>query len=178
MIIGCLGFIAYQPFWGIWCQILVYTYDFKTHSLYITFLNETELICLHTVKRLYTWFVSQYFVGISCLNFWDEACWFLSLRVFGLLSSYPLAFFRCLSNSGTFTELWTASFIESTGVACSDSVSHNWVLSIPVLLLVCSEDWTCFPKRLRRQSSEGFRFNPHYRRVTIQEYLTLVSGYG
>ena len=25
--------------------------------------------------------------GISCLHFWDEACWFLSLRVFGLLSS-------------------------------------------------------------------------------------------
>ena len=24
---------------------------------------------------------------ISCLNFWDEACWFLSLRFFGLLSS-------------------------------------------------------------------------------------------
>ena len=25
----------------------------------------------------------------------------------------PLAFFRCLSNSGTFTELWTTSFMES-----------------------------------------------------------------
>ena len=39
----------------------------------------------------------------------------------------------------------TTSFIETTGVACSDSVSHNWeqVLSIPVLLLACSEDWTC-----------------------------------
>ena len=57
----------------------------------------------------------------------------------------PLAFFRCLLNSGTFTELWTTSFIESTGVACSDSVSHNrvQVLSIPVLLLACSQDWTC-----------------------------------
>ena len=30
-------------------------------------------------------------------------------------------------------------------VACSDSISHNRVqeLSIPVLLLACSEDWTC-----------------------------------
>ena len=57
----------------------------------------------------------------------------------------PPAFFRCLSKSGTFTELRTTSFIESTGVACSDSVSHNrvQVLSIPVLLLACSEDWTC-----------------------------------
>ena len=46
---------------------------------------------------------------------------------------------------GTFTELRTTFFIESTGVACSDSVSHNrvQVLSIPVLLLACSEDWTC-----------------------------------
>ena len=57
----------------------------------------------------------------------------------------PPAFFRCLSNSGTFTELRTTSFIESTGVACSDSISHNQVqvLSIPVLLLACSQDWTC-----------------------------------
>ena len=30
----------------------------------------------------------------------------------------PPAFFRCLSNSGTYTELRTTSFIESTGVAC------------------------------------------------------------
>ena len=58
----------------------------------------------------------------------------------------PPAFFRCLSNSGTFTELRTTSFIESTGVAYSDSISHNQVqvLSIPVLLLACSQDWTCY----------------------------------
>ena len=31
-----------------------------------------------------------------------------------------------------------------------------------------------FLKFLRRQSSGGCRFNPHYRRVTIQEYVTLV----
>ena len=36
-------------------------------------------------------------------------------------------------------------FIETTGVAFSDSVRHNrvQVLSIPVLLLACSEGWTC-----------------------------------
>ena len=52
----------------------------------------------------------------------------------------PPAFFRCLSNLGTFTELRTTSFIESTGVACSDSVSHKRVevLSIPVLFLACN----------------------------------------
>ena len=57
----------------------------------------------------------------------------------------PPAFFGCLSNSGTLTELRTLSLIESTGVICSDSVSHNRVqeLSIPVLLLACSQDWTC-----------------------------------
>ena len=56
----------------------------------------------------------------------------------------PQAFFRCLSNSETFRELRTTSFIESTGVTCSDSVSHNrvQVLSIPVLLLAYSQDWT------------------------------------
>ena len=42
-------------------------------------------------------------------------------------------------------ELRTMSFIESTVVTCSDSISHNrvQVLSIPVLLLTCSQDWTC-----------------------------------
>ena len=52
---------------------------------------------------------------------------FLSLTVFGPLSSsllvfsttfqpiYPPAFFRCLSNSGNYTELRTTSFVESTG---------------------------------------------------------------
>ena len=50
----------------------------------------------------------------------------------------PPAFFRC-------TELRITSFIESTGVACSNSVSHNrvQVLSIPVLLLASCQDWTC-----------------------------------
>ena len=62
-----------------------------------------------------------------------------------LQSICPLAFFRCWSNLRTFMELWTTSFIESTEVACSDSISHNrvQVLSIPVLLLTCSQDWTC-----------------------------------
>ena len=46
-----------------------------------------------------------------------------------------------LPNPGTYMELRTTS----TRVVCSDSVSHNrvQVLSIPVLLLVCRQDWTC-----------------------------------
>ena len=68
-----------------------------------------------------------------------------------------LAFFRCLSNSGTYTELRTTSFIESMGVACSDSVSQNRVqmLSIPVLLLTCSQDWTCNLQMIVFLESEG-----------------------
>ena len=56
----------------------------------------------------------------------------------------PPAFFKCLSYSGTDTELRTTSFIESTGVASSDSVNHNLiqVLSISVELLACNQDWT------------------------------------
>ena len=56
----------------------------------------------------------------------------------------PPALFRCLSISGTYTEHRITSCIESTGVDCSDSVRHNpvQVLSIPVLLPACSQDWT------------------------------------
>ena len=52
----------------------------------------------------------------------------------------PPAFFRCLSNSGTFMVLRTTSFIESTGVSCSDSVCHNriQVLSLPVFTRLLS----------------------------------------
>ena len=51
----------------------------------------------------------------------------------------PLAFFRC------FVELGNLHGLRTTWVTCSDSVSHNrvQVLSIHVLLLACSEDWTC-----------------------------------
>ena len=43
-------------------------------------------------------------------------------------------------------------------VACSDSISHNrvQVLSIPVLLLACSEDWTCHLLMKLRQLKEFY----------------------
>ena len=66
----------------------------------------------------------------------------LSLRVFGLLSSFLLLFPQRFGWYG--------------------------VTVIGVF----------FPKLLRRQSSGGFRFNHDCRQVTIQEYLTLVPGYG
>ena len=77
---------------------------------------------------------------ICCLNFWDAAWWFLSLRVFKLLSSSLLLFPLHFGLLQVFVEVGnlhgTSTFIESTGVACSDSVSHNrvQVLSIPVLI--------------------------------------------
>ena len=79
---------------------------------------------------------------------------FLSVRVFRLLSSSSLLFPQrfgqyVLRLLQVFVELGnlhgTTSFIESKVVASSDSASHNrvQVLSIPVLLLACSQDWTC-----------------------------------
>ena len=72
-----------------------------------------------TAIRCCFWILTS-LMDISYLNFWDKAWWFLSLRVFGLLSSFLLlfpqcfgwhglysAFFRCLSNSGTCMELRT-----------------------------------------------------------------------
>ena len=44
-----------------------------------------------------------------------------------------------------FNDFYPRSFSEFWRVACSDSISHNrvQVLSIPVLLLACTQDWTC-----------------------------------
>ena len=58
------------------------------------------------------------------------------------------AFFRCLSNSGTYTEVRTTSFIESMGVACSDSVSHNRVQVLSIVTV---------GSRVRQTSEEGRR---------------------
>ena len=90
-------------------------------------------------------YISQIAVFTYC-TFWLRTIVFIFIVIsttFQLIC--PPTSFRCLSNSETFTELRTTSFIKSTGVACSDSISHNLVqvLSIPVLLLACCQDWTC-----------------------------------
>ena len=50
------------------------------------------------------------------------------------------------------------------GVACSDSVSHNrvQVLSIPVLLLACGEDWTCNLQMIVSLEAQGTNAYNHY----------------
>ena len=72
----------------------------------------------------------------------------------------PLAFFRCL---------WTRE------------PSRNFELHPlfnPQLYTWHNGYRRWFLKLLRRQSSGGCRFNPDCRRVTIQEYLTLVPSNG
>ena len=73
----------------------------------------------------------------------------------------------------TLTELRTTSFIESTGVAYSDSVSYNrvQVLSIPVLLLACSQDWTCNLQMIVSLEASGTN-------VSIQSWLQASNNTG
>ena len=143
--------------WYAYPQLFAFTFHFwERHGpSYMTALGYFHLLYTNAFGKgmnQLTWILSA-----SCLNFWDEAWWFLLLRVFWTIvfifivifaKFWPIylpAFFTCLLNSVTFTELWTTSFIKSTGVSISDSVSHNGVqvLSIPKLLLACSQDWPC-----------------------------------
>ena len=127
-----------------WCCISKWKSTFFSFKLALNPLFQISFLKLSK----YNWETREWlFLFCFCLFICFFFINFLSLRVFGLLSSSlllfpqrfglmcPPAFFRCLSNSGTFTELRTRSFIEFTGVACSDSVTYNWVqvLSIPVL---------------------------------------------
>ena len=123
---------------------------------------------------------------VSCLNFWGEAWWFLSFRVFRLLFSFLLLFPLCFG--------WYV-LRPSSGVCRTREPSRNFKLhpllnprGSPVLIPLAITGYklghialqlkVLVPKLLRRQSSGGCRFNPDCRRVTIQEYLTLVLGYG
>ena len=66
--------------------------------------------------------------------------------IFMVISTFwpicPPAFYRCLSNSETYTQLRTMSFIESMEVAFLIPFNHNrvQVLGIPVFLLACCQD--------------------------------------
>ena len=68
---------------------------------YIQFTSHTHTyththLYIYIYIYIYIYYAYEYvfliIVIISCLNFWDESCWFLSLRVFRLLSSSLLLF--------------------------------------------------------------------------------------
>ena len=69
---------------------------------------------------------------------------------------------RHLSNSGTFTKLRTTSFIESTGspVLIPLALNRVQVLSIPVLLLVCSQDWTSLEAQGTLEAYNRYAMSP------------------
>ena len=69
----------------------VYVFILLIKFLQLSFVSSSFLVLL-----IYSFWIYHFvlFDG-SCLNFWDEACWFLSLRFFGLLSSSLLLFPQC-----------------------------------------------------------------------------------
>ena len=71
----------------------------------------------------------------------------------------------------------------TTAFRCSSLTFSGWpvsplyILPQQFLIMLNSVGGLSWGRYLRRQSSGGCRFNPNCRRVTIQEYLTLVPGY-
>ena len=77
--------------------------SFISRTIYIYIIRMlvvTKLLCGYVSNQVQYNMESAQYQGyfrfsihsISCLNFWDETCWFLSLRVFELLSSSLLLF--------------------------------------------------------------------------------------
>ena len=126
----------YKMAWNLWSLT-------SSHALKCIYIKKLIYIYLLYNSSIRYWTLSKLFCIFIIKGFRTIVFIFIISTMFRPIC--PPAFFRCLLNSGTFTELRTMSFIETTGVACSGSVSHNQVqvLSIPVLLLACSEDWTC-----------------------------------
>ena len=104
----------------------------------------------------------------------------------------PSAFFRCLSNSGTFTELRTTSFIETTGGRLfwfrlpwpGTSVKYSSIL------LACSEDWTCNLQMIVFLVTQGTndyncyamcpagQFRVNFWRTIYGRKMEIISSYG
>ena len=117
-----------------------------------------EVKLSYSGKRQQRWYYLSEFPRQSLVGFRTIVFIFIVISTTFRPICLP-AFFRCLSNSGTFTELRITSFIV---------LLDTWRNSY--------RGW--FPKLLRRQSSGSCRFNPDCRRITIQEYLTLVIAKG
>ena len=81
----------------------------------------------------------------------------------------PPAFFRCLSNSGTFTELRTTSFIESTGVAKFTYASYAGIL-----VLADQQKWhsSVYSKLHRKggifKSVSGWKWSNHMVKIALR----------
>ena len=130
-----------------WCVYIYLTINKYTNNFFKLMFFETKntrIVLLSIIHQFYNIWPKLKYEFLSLKGFWTIVFIFIAIST-TFRPICPPAFFRCLSNSGTFTELRSTSFIESMGVVCSDSVSHNrvQVLSIPVLLLACSQDWTC-----------------------------------
>ena len=114
------------------------TMSITISSMFLDFLNSQA-------KSKYLYLVSAYLFSLWFTRTVNSTKW--KVLFFLLINTEPEFLIRIgrsfyISKS---KELWTTSFIESTGVTCSDSVSHNriQVLSILVLLLAGSQDWAC-----------------------------------
>ena len=120
---------------------------FLLHQRYNDFMISGELLYSKILGIIYYQTLlpkMQIYLVLIIKGFWIIVFIFIVISTtFQLIC--PLAFFRCLLNLGTYMQLRTTSFIESTGVACSDSVNHNRVklLRVPGLLLTCRQDWSC-----------------------------------
>ena len=117
----------------------------------------------------------------------------------GNLLSYSFSIVNCIDGRIEFTwssNIWTSSWwvqrmnVSSTYLSHKNGFSYvdpNTISSKYSMYMLANigdngDTWRnsyrhWFPKLLRRQSSGGCRFNPDCRRVTIQEYLTLVPSY-
>ena len=85
-----------RPYW-ILPLIYIYIYKHNSRQWWI----HTNGLALVKFKKKYCCVIYKLFrlttnlfipIYLSCRNFWDKACWFLSLRVFGLLSTSLLLF--------------------------------------------------------------------------------------
>ena len=119
----------------------------------------TSKLCYRTNKSRY-WYIFSFWI----INVKRFLCIIKDFRtivfIFIIISTTfrpicPPAFFRCLPNSGTFTELQTTSFTESTGVTYSYSVSHNRVQVLSTVDSIKDVVWssakvTKFDKHLKK----------------------------
>ena len=122
-----------------------------------TFLNLTELLASNRIKETYSYyfyiknrkqkgkkkFKSKFFFffiwGNSCLNFLDETWWFLSYRLFELLSSSLLLYFQCFTQN---------VFQPSSGVYQTQNPIQNFLYLIHgggtlVLILLTITEYKC-----------------------------------